>query len=216
MKQLSFLISFLLLFTNSFGQNSKEFEGKVYYEHTFIINDKSYDSIEVAKSFGASSIYIYSNGNFYWEAKGSDFQYEIYNSKTNLLVDKYSYSDSLKKIDVFEKYDSLISFEIKKNVDKICGYNCNVISVLLQSTKDKSKLKKQLFYSDRLYVNPNNFQNYRSYGNNRIYELIKSQPLRIIMQFEGLPIEIKMNAIRVTEEKVLDGLFLIDKSLIMN
>jgi hypothetical protein len=36
------------------------------------------------------------------------------------------------------------------------------------------------------------------------------------MQFEGLPIEIKMNAIRVTEEKVLDGLFLIDKSLIMN
>lgn len=197
-----------------FGQIGKdEFEGKIYYVNNFKINQPIIDSIELVKSFGSSSIYTYKKGQFIWSSKGSAFQYEIYHSSSRLLVDKYNYADTLYKIDVLNKVDSLISYKITENADSICGYNCNSIQVVLQNTKDKSIIKRTIYYSKQLSINPEYFNEYMSYGNNKIYPLTKSVPLRIITEYDGLPIEITMNAIKVEQVNINDKEFQLDKRL---
>jgi len=210
-----FISVFLTLLINfSLGQSSTvEFEGKVYYTNSFKIKQPAIDSNDLIKSFGSSSIYTYKNGQFIWKSQGSQFQYEIYNSFSGSLVDKYDDSDTLYKIDIFNKGDSLLSYQIIENADTICGYNCNAIKVVLQSLTDSSIMKRTIFYSPKLFINPDYFENYRSYANYKIYPLTKAVPLRIITEYDGLPVEITMNANKVEQTNIDDKEFQLDKSL---
>jgi hypothetical protein len=215
MKTISILVLLTFQLNLCVGQTQKaEFEGKIYYTNSFKIKQPTVDSIQLIKNFGSSSIYTYKRGQFIWTSQGSNFQYEIYKSISNLLVDKYADAKTLNQIDVFNKVDSLISYTIIENADSICGYNCNAIRVVLQSMKDKSIMKRTIYYSSQLAINPDHFKNYRSYANNRIYPLTKSIPLRIVTEFAGFPVEITMNATKVEQTNISDTEFKIDKSLI--
>src|SRR6266700_2142973 len=105
-----FIVTFLALHIfYSFGQlSSTEFEGRIFYMNSFKIKQPGIDSSELIKSFGASSIYSYKAGHFIWKSRGSHLQYEIYNSLSGLLFDKYESSDTLYKIDIFNKGDSML------------------------------------------------------------------------------------------------------------
>lgn len=199
---------FIFYFSCSFAQSPpKEFEGRKHYKNTFIIKQSVIDSLELVKSLGASSIYSYKTGKFLWRSYGSDFQYELWDSQTGIVVDKYGSSDTLQTIDVFKKADSLISYKITRNADKICGYICDAIQVEIQTFPDKSIMKRTIFYSSQLYVNPEHFKKYRSYANYQIYPITKSVPLRLVTEYEGLPVVIIINAEKVELVKIDDDEF---------
>jgi hypothetical protein len=199
---------------SAFSQlNTSEFEGRIYYTNSFNIKQPVVDSINLVKSFGSSSIYTYKAGKFLWTSKGSQFQYELYNSSLGLLVDKYEGDDTLHRIDIFNKGDSLLSYEIIENAETICGYKCNAIKVVLQSTVDSSFMQRTIFYSPQLYVNPEYFKYYKSYANYKIYPLTKAIPLKIVTEYSDFPIEITVSANKVEPANIDDNEFELDKSL---
>jgi hypothetical protein len=107
----------------------------------------------------------------------------------------------------------LISYNLIENADSICGYNCDAITVVLQSIRNKSIIKRTLYYSSKLSIDPKYFKNYRSYANDKIYPIIKAVPLRIVTEFDWLPVEITMNAYKVEKTDISDKEFKLDKSL---
>lgn len=210
-----FRVILLTVYMNSvFSQlTTAEFEGRIYYTNSFKIKQRVIDSIDVLKSFGSSSIYTYKGGKFLWTSEGSQLQYELYNSSLGFLVDKYEGDDTLHKIDIFNKGDSLVSYQIIENVETICGYKCNAIKVILQSTADSTIMQRTIFYSSQLYINPEYFKDYKSYANNKIYPLTKAIPLKIVTEYSGLPVEITISANKVEQANIDDKEFQLSKSL---
>lgn len=198
----------LLVINDAYTQSlPTEFEGRVHYRNTFIIKDPGIDSADLVNNLGSSSTYIYKAGKFLWVAHGSDFQYEVYDSESGLLYDKYASSDTLQFIDIFKKHDSIIAYKIIRNADTICGYTCHLIEMEIQSQNDGSIMKRKIFYSPELYVNPEYFRNYRSYANHQVYKLTRSIALRLVTEYHGFPVVVIINAEKVEIEKVPDSEF---------
>lgn len=204
------ILIFTLIFVHFSGHSQSEpseFEGRIYYINTFLIKDPMIDSVDLVKRMGYASVYTYKKGKFLWSSQGSNFQFEIYDPQTALVMDKYSDRDTLHVIDVFLKADSMISYKIIKSADIICGYVCDAIELKIKSSNDGSLISRTIYYTSRLHIDPMHFRRYRSYANNQVYQIIQAVPLRIVMDFEGFPVTIIMNAERVEVVSIDDREF---------
>lgn len=182
--------------------SNKEFEGRVYFTNQFAIKSPGLDSASVVRSFGASSMYTYKTGRYKWVSYGGDFQYEFYDGIKGLLVDKYG-ADTLYKVQI-EKGDSLVSYTVQHHATTICGYRCDAIQLVLLSGADQRHIKRTVYYAPQLYVNPDHFKPYRDYANDKVYTITQGLPLRIVMEFEGMPVEITMNATKIEQVHIAD------------
>jgi hypothetical protein len=205
---LTFILS--VFYILGYSQSSrKEFEGRVHYQHTYLIRDESIDSIALVNRIGSASVYTYKKGKFLWTSSLSIFQYEFYDSKTDKVLDKYSDRDTAEVIDVYSKQDSLVSYKIRKNVEVICGYNCDAIEVKLQSVITGKTTSRTIYYSPELYVDYRYFNRYRSYGNNQVYQIIQAVPLRYVTEYEGVPITFIIDAKLVEVVPIDDTVFIL-------
>ena len=209
------LIALLTAFKLTFSQNNAdEFEGKIYYQNSFKFDNSKVDSIEVIKGFGSSSVYSYKKGKYHWASFDSGLEFEIFNSELKLMIDKYSTSDSLDLIDVYNKGDSLLSYSINERDTVICGYKCKSIKLRLSSRFDGSEFSRTLYYSPDLKIDPSHFEGVKSYAGEFAYKLMKSVPLKIEMEYTGFPLVISICAVHVEKSKIDDSLFTISRYLI--
>lgn len=209
------LIALVTSFKLTFSQNSNdEFEGKIYYQNSFKFDNSKVDSIELINGFGSSSVYSYKRGKYHWASFDSRLEYEVFNSDLKLMIDKYSNTDSLDLIDVYNKGDSLLSYTINDRDTVICGYRCKSIRLILSSRFDGSEFIRTLYYSPELRIDPIHFEGVKSYAGEFAYKLIKSVPLKIEMEFTSFPLLISIYAVHVEKSKIDDSLFLINRNLI--
>lgn len=212
MKDFRLLLAFLVFPVLGKAQSSRqEFEGRVYFTSHYNIKSPDIDPDQVAKALGSSSVYTYKAGRYKWISFGGDFQYEFYDGIEGLLVDKYG-ADTLYRLHI-ENRDTLVSYKIQHQAATICGYSCDAIHMVIISEEHKQRYKRTIYYAPQLYIDPAYFKLYRHYANDKMYALAKGLPLRIVMEFGWLPVEITMDATKVELEPIAESELQLDRRL---
>lgn len=181
-----------------------EFEGEIRYMHFFRYKQFVPDSIPVIREFGNSSIYLYKKGTYKWTFSGSDLQDEYSFSNTRKTYNKYKYSDSI----ILNKNivrDSILKYEIKKNVDTIMGYPVDMIAILTGKKNDpRSQLLRRIYYNSSFPIQPQSVSHLKSFANDEVFKLIKSVPLRIEMETQTWPFVVRYQAYSIKKRPVSD------------
>jgi len=211
MKLLPILSAFILITTVSSAQ--KEFEGEIHYLHLFHFRQTGIDSMQVIKDFGSSSKYFYKNGSYKWTFETSELQTEYYLAEKAKVYDKEVHNDSI-FLNPFDSEDTLLRYEIKLNVDTICGYPCDMIRVLIAKKEHPDYvMKRYIYFSNQLHLNPEKFKSYTTYCNNQVFELTHAIPLRIEMDVAAWPFTMRFEAVRVIQRQVTAEEIMIPKNV---
>lgn len=183
------------------AQTAGEFEGRIRYVHHFRFLSDELDTTAIKDMFGRSSEFCYKNGDYKWVIRAIPLVTEYFNTKEQTVYHLSVTGDSLLRS--FDKGydDSLVSLESLDRMQTICGYPCKGVKAVTWTGNDpEQEIKRILYYTDAVSIDPQNFHSYRTYASNRVLPKIKSWPLRIEMHLWGAPFIIIMEA-----EEVIPG-----------
>jgi hypothetical protein len=187
------------------AQQQPEFEGEIRYLHFF--NHKRFlkDSTPTLRQFGNSSSYKYKKGSYNWTFNGADLVTEWSSNATGKIYDKYRNSDTIFSIRNVQG-DSLLRYEIKKNVDTILGYPVDVIIVLTgKANQPGTQMLRRIYYSSQFPINPRHASHLKSYSNDKVFAMIKAVPLRIDMETQAWPVIVRYEATSIKRRTVADA-----------
>jgi len=198
-------IALLIAYTAKCQEN-KEFEGVISYQHKIIFSSPDVDSSDIINYLGTTSTLFYRNGNYKWVINSpASSKNEYFDTKTQTVYYLFEGSDTL-FMSVKKGYDdSLAVFNINDTDEKICGLQCKKAETILFSKYyDGSKTKRTVYYSPTVPVSATRFSLYRTYATNKVIKKIRSWPLKIVLETDGVPFTFILEAISIVPLKLSD------------
>lgn len=187
-------------------QVSKEFEGVISYQHKIIFSSSVVDSSDIIKYLGTTSTLFYRRGNYKWVINSpTSSKNEYFDARTQTIYYLFEGSDTL-FMSVEKGYDdSLAVFNISDTDEKTCGLKCKKAeTILFGKGNDGSKTKRTVYYSPTVPVNATRFSLYRTYATNKVIQKIRSWPLKIVLETDGVPFTFILEAISIVPLKLSD------------
>lgn len=204
-------LTIAVFITNSArSQNNKEFEGVIKYQHKFLFSTPDVDSLQVFKALGTSSVFYYKEGNYKWVYfYDNNSNIEYFDAKTQTIYSQYGENDTLFMSKRNGYDDSLVLFKVEDKGDSVCGLKCRKAETIT-FTKDDTDLqnKRILYFSSVVFIRPDRFSNYRTYGTNKVVNEIKSWPIKIVfesskyMPFDFIIEAVEINPMQLSEAEV--------------
>ncbi|MBS1759289.1 MAG: hypothetical protein JST23_04115 [Bacteroidetes bacterium] len=182
-------ILFLFFFTVVKGY-CQNFEGEIIYNNHFTSKMKSYTDEQLGNLIGTKQEYLIKDGNYKSFLNGMSVTMQLYDNKSNRIYNRTPKSDTLYWFDASMNTDAVTSFEIKRNTEKILGYQCDAIIM-------KTKTGTTTIYYNAKYKVDSKLYTKHSYSNWAFYiNQTKSLPLKTIIEtdsfkMESIAVEIK-------------------------
>lgn len=145
-----FLIILILPVAYAYGQS---FEGEVIYNNRFTSKMKNFTDEQLTAMIGSKQEYLIKDGNYKSFLNGQSITMQLYDDKTNRIYNKKPNTDTLYWFDASINTDEVISYEIKKNVERILGNQCDAI-IMITRTGTTTIFYTSLYKVDyKIYVN---------------------------------------------------------------
>jgi hypothetical protein len=162
------------------GQN---FEGEIVYSNHFTSKMKNFTNEQLEEIIGTKQEYLIKGGNYKSFLNGQSITMQLYDYKTNRIYNRKPNSDTLYWFDAITNTDEVVSFEIKKNAEKILGKLCDEI---IMKTKTGTTT---IFYCSQYKVDCKLYENH-NYSNWAFYvEKAKALPLKTIVETSNFRME---------------------------
>jgi len=174
------------------------FEGKIFYD--FSMKDKSGEMPEEAikMMFGEKQVYIIKKDKYKAEFGGQMSMKQYYIGGDSLFMEMAGI-EGLMWNDVNENTDKLKSVDIEKNVEKVAGVICNLITI------KSDEQTAQYYYSSDYPIDPADYAKH-DYAFWKLYvEKAKAVPLKMIVDDEEFYIE--ATATEIKPMKINDNEF---------
>jgi len=199
MKQKLFLpVIFLLLTKIVFAQS---FEGEIIYLNSYKSKAANFSDQQVQSMMGNQEEYYLRAGDYKIVMNGSVVSTYYYHAKENKLYTEFQDGDRMYWSDAAVNNDSVLSFEVKKNVGKILSYSCD--EVILHTRKGT-----QIYdYAPQLVVDASLFANHKFNNWYDYLKVAKAVPLKMVVEQDQ--IIITSEAIAVKPIKLNDDLFVL-------
>ena len=170
----TFLTLTLLVLTTTFC-SAQLFEGRVVYENTYESKNTQFPSEKLQEMMGDNQTYLYKDGDYKSIMNGKFMEWQLYRNQENKLYRKMANSELAFWNDAALNTDSVLSFEINRNVIEILGYKCD--ELVLNCTSGTQKY----YYSRKLAIDAKLFENH-TYGNwHSFLEKAKAIPLKMVV-----------------------------------
>jgi hypothetical protein len=157
MRKLSFSL-FLFLFSSQIilAQN---FEGKIIYQVSYKSKSPSLTDEQLKALSGSQYDYFIKNGNYKTVVSaGAMLQWQLFLQQDNKLYNKFANSETIFWNDARINQDSVLSFQLNKEVAEVNGYKCDELILTCKSGVQK------YYFSTKLKIDPALFSNHK-YGN---------------------------------------------------
>lgn len=201
--------SLVALFAQS---NNIEFEGRIQYQHKVIAKDVNYNVDYDYNAIGKKSDYYYKKGKYKFLNHEAYFKMDLFKSDELKNFLQLTDSDTILWTDSRIADFEVLEFDVKKSVDTILNYDCNVFTMKLKPVgMDAPVSYRRYYFSEKFYVNPDYFKGCKGSGYELIYQHIQSIPLRI--EFEWPNRTVIFEAYKIDEMKLEDKTFYLDKKL---
>lgn len=170
--------------------HGQSFEGEIIYSNHFTSKMKNFTDEQLGTMIGTKQEYLIKGGNYKSFLNGQSITMQLYDYKTNRIYNRKTKSDTLYWFDASINTDEVISFEIKKNAEKILGNQCDAI---IMKTKTGTTT---IYYTSRYKVDSKIYENHH-YSNWSFYvDKTKSLPLKTVVEtnqfkMESTAVEIK-------------------------
>jgi hypothetical protein len=185
-----FLLSFLLVLSNAYSQN---FEGEIIYSNHFTSKTKNFTDEQLEAMIGSRQEYLIKGESYKSFLNGQSVTMQQYDYRTNRIYNKTPKSDTLYWFDASTNSDKVVSFELKKNAEKVLGNLCDVIIMKTQTGTTK------IFYSSRYKIDSKIYENHH-YSNWAFYvEKTQSLPLKTIVETNSFRMESTATEIKTLE-----------------
>lgn len=187
MNRLALLFVLLPLATQIQAQN---FEGEIIYSNHFTSKMKNFTDEQLGTMIGTKQEYFIKGGNYKSFLNGQSITMQLYDNKTNRIYNRTPKSDTLYWFDASVNTDAVTSFEVKKNIGKILGYQCDAI---IMKTKTGTTT---IYYTSKYKVDSKSYANH-NYSNWAFYiNQTKALPLKTVVEtnqftMESTAVEIK-------------------------
>lgn len=211
MKTLAFLLSLFIFST----VNASEFEGIITYKVEVHAKTKSVKVGPLRKVFGKKHLFYYKNGSYKWVADSKSFEYELFNPQVNrdFIINKFHDNDTLYYSPVTNSKDSVSKFE--KHPESIVFHEkiCYGATAHVTNKKGKVYVMRTWYCPKTDYdINPEHFSDYRSMGQNKLYDHFKALPLFMIIEWPGRSYYVTYTAIKTERIPLDDSEFIIDSN----
>lgn len=184
------LCVFLLSITITYSQN---FEGEIIYINHFTSKMKNFTNKQLEDMIGSKQEYLIKDSCYKSFLNGQSITMQLYDPKTNRIYSRNAKSDTLYWFDASINTDEVVSYEIKKNVKKILGNQCDAI---VMKTKTGTTT---IFYSSRYKVDSKGYENHH-YSNWAFYVgKTKALPLQTIIETSNFRMESTATEIKSLE-----------------
>ena len=179
--------------------HAQTFEGEVVYKNTCKSNIPGLSDEKLGSLIGAKQEYYIKDGHYKSLSEGTTITVQLYDDKTNRLYNKTPASDTLFWFDASNNTDSVISYEIEKEMQNVLGIQCNV---LIAKTKTGTTT---FFYNNKYKVNSSRFRNH-NYGNWAFF-VLKTGALPLKTIIESNQFRIENTAVEIKPLKLEEGFF---------
>jgi hypothetical protein len=142
---------------------------------------------------GSKQEYLIKGGSYKSFLNGQSVTMQQYDYRTNRIYNKTPKSDTLYWFDASINTDKVVSFEVKKNAEKVLGNLCDVIIMKTQTGTTT------IFYSSRYKIDSKAYENHH-YSNWAFYvEKTQSLPLKTIVESNSFRMESTATEIKPLE-----------------
>lgn len=193
------LILFFALFSLAINLCAQNFEGKIVYKNTYTSKILTIPDQQLNVMLGTVTEYYIKGGNYKTISNGTFLQWQLYVNKDNKLYNKFSMAETLMWNDCTTNPSEVIKTEIKKNVTKILGYQCDEITMTCASGTQK------YYYNSKLKVDAKAFAKHNFYNLNKYLALAHAVPLKTIIEIDQFTLE--NEATEIKEMKLDDKFF---------
>ena len=173
--------------------HGQSFEGEIVYSNHFTSKMKNFTDEQLEAMIGTKQEYLIKGGNYKSFLNGQSITMQLYDYKTNRIYNRKPKSDTLYWFDAITNTDEVVSFEIKRNAEKILGNQCDAI---IMKTKTGTTT---IFYCSRYKVDSKLYEKHH-YSNWAFYvEKTKSLPLKTIIETNSFRMESTATEIKSLE-----------------
>lgn len=212
---LTFFFINLLLLSSLSAQEKKEFEGLVKYTHKVIAKDSTFDVNYDYSGIGYHSDFYYKNGNYKWLTFDSYFVMDLFLTKEKKNYLLTNNPDTILCLNSTISDGEILDYYIKKAVDTIIGYNCDVLIIKMKPLHKEGPVSyRRYYFSGDFHVDPSHFAGCKGNCYDLIYEQTKSIALRI--EFEWPDRTITWEATKIKPMKLEDSFFKLAKKCFIN
>ena len=188
--KLALLATLVLSIAFAHGQS---FEGEIVYSNHFTSKMKNFTDEQLEAMIGTKQEYLIKGGNYKSFLNGQSITMQLYDYKTNRIYNRKPKSDTLYWFDAITNTDEVVSFEIKKNAEKILGNQCDAI---VMKTKTGTTT---IFYCSRYKVDSKLYEKHH-YSNWAFYvEKTQALPLKTIIETNSFRMESTATEIKSLE-----------------
>jgi hypothetical protein len=200
MKKIITVFIFSISFLAGYAQY---FEGEIIYQNKLKSKMSGRSDQQLEALFGTKNEYYIKNGYYKSISNGLAISQQIYDNAENKLYNKKTASDTLYWFSASINTDTLLNYEILKDVDTVLGFKCNIIVMNTRSGTTK------YYYSNNLPIDIAKYKNHHFNNWDFYVSKTKQLPLRIVMDnnhfhFESTAIEVKHLKLK-NEDFKLDG-----------
>lgn len=185
--KLMLLVALVFSIGFAYGQH---FEGEIIYSNHITSKMQNFTDEQLTAIMGTKQEYFIKGGNYKSLFNGQSIQMQLYDYTTNRMYNKTPKSDTLYWFDASTNTDTVISFEIKKDAEKILGYSCDAIVMKTQTGTTT------IYYSSKYKIDSNLYTKH-NYSNWAFYlSQTKALPLKTVVEtnqfkLESTAVEIK-------------------------
>lgn len=176
-----------------------QFEGEIIYKNRYRSKIPAVSDEQLTAMLGTETQYYIKGGSYKTVCNGSVLQWQLYVNKDNKLYNKFVMSESLLWNDCNVDNDELEKTEIKRNVVKILGHECDEIILT------GKKLTQTHYFSSKLKIDAKVFAKCKLYSFDKYTELTHAIPLKSIVELDQFTLE--SEAVEVKSMKLDDKLF---------
>lgn len=197
------MLCLICILVNPTSAQVKEFEGIIEYKISFHFKESGLDTVSIMKDYGTVNTFYYKEGNYRWESNSAKLDVEYFDSRKQTVFFLFKNNDTLFQSREGGYDDSLIEFKHLTKRKLICGLKCTgVATTVFTKNSDGSLTKRNLYFSESLAINPIHFQQYKTFGSNKVYQQIKSWPLWIELDSENIPFSVVMEATKIIPKQL--------------
>lgn len=197
------LISILFITCFTSLSHGQFFEGKMVFKNSYQSKVPNLSSEQLSTMLGSIQEYYIQGATYKSVSNGSMVKWNLYNPKLNTLYSKLSNKPGVQAINASINEDSVINFEINRNVTKVLNYPCDELVLTCKSGIQKYYFCTKFRIDAALYKN-------HQYGN--WYDVLSrtgSLPIKSIIETSYYTLINEL--IEVNEIKLDSSMFVLDK-----
>ncbi|HXH18727.1 MAG TPA: DUF4412 domain-containing protein [Chitinophagales bacterium] len=181
------------------------FEGKIHYRHTLESCSPNYPLDVLSVTMDTASDYYYKNGNYKWVNANALFREDLYLSDRNRNYFLVGRQGDVYYGEGSEVSEEILDYSIKRNQEKILGYECDMLYLSSKQKKDNSIVHRYIYFTDEIKIDSNAFSQLKYLSHDFIQSKIHSIPLKIVM--ENPEFSITWEAESVEFQSLSDSIF---------